>query len=79
MDAIDAIQRIAWICYFAYTNRNKILELAKKNKVVRYALMPIAFPIAFGIIVYMLYYFHKHPDFMLWAEGRPKQTKITDY
>ena len=75
--ALSLIQSILF--RIAYDRRGTVLELAKKHKTIRYTLAIILFPIGFAVIIYFAYQFHKHPDFMIWTEDRPKQKKLDEY
>lgn len=62
--------------WFAYTNRNKILDLAEKNRVVRYMIYPIAIPFMIVIIAILYDMIRKNPDLLTWSDP---QKKLTDY
>lgn len=76
MELYDIIQKIIMFGWFAYTNRNKILDLAQKHRTVRYMIYPIAIPFTIIVLVIVYNMIRKNPDLFTWSDP---QKKLTDY
>ena len=76
MELFDIIQKIVMFGWFAYTNRNKILDLAVKHRIVRYMIYPVVVPFTIVLIVILYDMIRKNPNLLLWSEP---QKKISDY